>query len=958
MAIVNKFNVNKQEVRLDADIIENMSANDVSYNASIQYDENTVGDKLSELEQKQQIQAGVYDVTTNNDGATFSSLSVLLSDENLSVLIPVSVRCGGMSIRFVQSSDNKYVQYRLITTSFSADKDDWQGVDITPTANSNNLVESGGVTGSINSTFVNSTKLFTGGNVTFRIEDFPNEGRYLVNGVLSQSGWYHTDLYQCEENTNVEIGVYNGMSTGTPVAIFYNENQEPIGNELADGSEGYSIHNFTTISGTKYIRLQTAIKTPFTPYGTYLFEQVGIFSLKEQQQSNITRINNLESNDTNIENNLHKVIIGGNLLFKSFSLPDSGRYLVGGTYLSNGYNSGLIRCQGRTSISLYVEQGSSPSKNLPCIIFYNESQEEIGYELLDGSGLSLRTVTTPSDTVYIRVQSITKDNGEYFSFNYSVDGEIKNDKDIENLQNSLSNTDNKVDYLETKTNVIEDLFVPELFTLDGFINSSGAVKLSSGYKHTDYLDISNIKEVEITISSIAVRTFPVIAWFSSKSEEGFLSGEYVSDTNPHTIRKEKPSGANYMILSTHDNNITNVIGLANVSKMKEVIYISPTGTDGAAGNEVAPLKTLFAAKTYSANEVVFLAGDYLDFDILFFQFRIFTFMKGARLISGTRFYSATSLENYTRVYQTPCERVMESNEHYLFQHDVNDEETLITDAEYIPIYHNGRTHRLSSTRLYPATSIDEIENTQDKYMWYITNNTLYFSCPSSDFINHPIVIPYDHRNTYNSTRKANIEVNGLTILYKGFNSYRLNGKFNGGFVGFVNTAGFRFDSNINLEVNNFETCACDMDGFGGGLTDGISYDIIMHNCYSHDNADDGESGHVKTNVYQYGGLYEYNGNGLAPTVGANASYYNVISRFNGVHPWTIYLDKMGFYAIAQGDINSYMLCVGCLSEGNDSYGFSSSSSTVNSLCINCVSKNDGLGGFMNVQTINCTTIND
>ena len=49
MAVVNKFNVNKQEARLDADIIENMSANDVSYNSSLQYDENTVGEKLSEL---------------------------------------------------------------------------------------------------------------------------------------------------------------------------------------------------------------------------------------------------------------------------------------------------------------------------------------------------------------------------------------------------------------------------------------------------------------------------------------------------------------------------------------------------------------------------------------------------------------------------------------------------------------------------------------------------------------------------------------------------------------------------------------------------------------------------------------------------------------------------------------------------------------------------------------------
>ena len=52
MAVVNKFNVNKQEVTLDVDIIENMSANNISYDASTQYDKNTVGGKLSELEQE------------------------------------------------------------------------------------------------------------------------------------------------------------------------------------------------------------------------------------------------------------------------------------------------------------------------------------------------------------------------------------------------------------------------------------------------------------------------------------------------------------------------------------------------------------------------------------------------------------------------------------------------------------------------------------------------------------------------------------------------------------------------------------------------------------------------------------------------------------------------------------------------------------------------------------------
>ena len=76
--------------------------------------------KLSELGSEV-----IYDVSANNDGATFASLSALLSSENLSTLIPIAVRCGGMSIRFAQTSDNKYTQFRCKTQSFSANPEDW-----------------------------------------------------------------------------------------------------------------------------------------------------------------------------------------------------------------------------------------------------------------------------------------------------------------------------------------------------------------------------------------------------------------------------------------------------------------------------------------------------------------------------------------------------------------------------------------------------------------------------------------------------------------------------------------------------------------------------------------------------------------------------------------------------------------------------------------------------------------
>ena len=79
---------------------------------------------INQLEPTYYIESGAYDVTANNSGATFASLSALLSSENLSTLIPSTVRCGGMTIRFVQSSDNKYVHYNSKSQTFTTNVGD------------------------------------------------------------------------------------------------------------------------------------------------------------------------------------------------------------------------------------------------------------------------------------------------------------------------------------------------------------------------------------------------------------------------------------------------------------------------------------------------------------------------------------------------------------------------------------------------------------------------------------------------------------------------------------------------------------------------------------------------------------------------------------------------------------------------------------------------------------------
>ena len=56
---------------------------------------------INQSEPTYYIESGAYDVTANNNGAVFESLSTLLGSDNLNTLIPSEVRCGGMSIRFI-----------------------------------------------------------------------------------------------------------------------------------------------------------------------------------------------------------------------------------------------------------------------------------------------------------------------------------------------------------------------------------------------------------------------------------------------------------------------------------------------------------------------------------------------------------------------------------------------------------------------------------------------------------------------------------------------------------------------------------------------------------------------------------------------------------------------------------------------------------------------------------------
>ena len=59
--------------------------------------------------------------------ATYADLAAALGVDGANV--PVNRRQGGMTVKFVLTSDNKYVQYRLMSDTFNTTVANWQGID-------------------------------------------------------------------------------------------------------------------------------------------------------------------------------------------------------------------------------------------------------------------------------------------------------------------------------------------------------------------------------------------------------------------------------------------------------------------------------------------------------------------------------------------------------------------------------------------------------------------------------------------------------------------------------------------------------------------------------------------------------------------------------------------------------------------------------------------------------------
>lgn len=272
----------------------------------------------------------VFDISayhaTGGTLATYANLAAAL-DENNGGGVPASLRKGGMSVKFVLSSDNKYVQYRLMADSFTTDVSQWQGTTNEIEAGSNDLVESGAISEELNGKKINQPTT-------------AQEKQINSSGVWSTNSGYYSTIVDIEDFVGEEI-------TSTDECVQY-AFLSAVGDTDVTFCSGCARENGYPVSETipadcKYLYIYLAQNNTDFPTLTATGETNGI---KGQITEINGRINNLDStngivfaknttfgdSDLNKVNNIKKCIksvvlldsslVGKKLVLRAFGIND------------------------------------------------------------------------------------------------------------------------------------------------------------------------------------------------------------------------------------------------------------------------------------------------------------------------------------------------------------------------------------------------------------------------------------------------------------------------------------------------------------------------------------------------------------------------------------------------------------------------------------------------------------
>lgn len=288
---------------------------------------------------------GIYDVSKRNPTGGPNSdgkfiLKYILDKNNVNTLIPTGWRHGGMTISFVSTSDNKYVQYRLMTSEWSTIESNWERYN-----------------------YVTTEKIADGAITTEKLDKDLKENIEILNSINET---YNITSTKKRVGTNSWIGSTGNQVSVMPTAIIWIVLVKPntkylikmsVPTETNTVRKGYAFYSSNSVSSNTFISgsddypgsdkdITIEVTTPincymiafsgysdrdnFEIYSRYTAAREDEFlEVKEEVNSNSSKINDINDTITGIDNR----DITDTLVWKK------ARWLTGTNY-PNGAESG------------------------------------------------------------------------------------------------------------------------------------------------------------------------------------------------------------------------------------------------------------------------------------------------------------------------------------------------------------------------------------------------------------------------------------------------------------------------------------------------------------------------------------------------------------------------------------------------------------------------------------------
>ena len=410
----------------------------------------------------------VFDISayhaTGGTLATYDNLEDALGTNGKN--IPQSLRKGGMSVKFVQTSDNKYVQYRLTAQTFSTNEDDWteggggDGVYDISIAHSDATYDNLAAALGTNGANIPSNKRSGGMSIRFQ------KNVYATYSVVKTEGLE-------TEPTGTELESAPAINSGTYIASqlsAFSTLPSSIGSANA-------VTYYVEVSGESTTYTKWVITKMTNDSAVYVQWRYMGTSIANADFTNVANWQGVDDVPTSGSKNL--VDSGG--VF-DYSCVANTPEMVTGCILKNDGRESIDTNWIKTS---YVEVNEGEhiftnlkdtNKQVRVISFFDSEQALISY--VSGDHLNYYTVVPPG-VKYVRFCGRSSDFGRYNPriFLFFPVSEL-----VKNLKNEISQ-------LVFHDNMVFDDITGEAATNGYFIDINGVISANQDWAVSDYIEV-------------------------------------------------------------------------------------------------------------------------------------------------------------------------------------------------------------------------------------------------------------------------------------------------------------------------------------------------------------------------------------------------------------------------------------------------------------------------------------